>query len=178
MYKSILMMLLGCISLTGCGGRVPAKQEKVAPEVVKESSLVDLDESTQIIVELLRRNELSTILEDASEKELSLFVNNFSPAEMAFEAEVLNAPLPVAVFYAAHEAQARQIVAEYEELAQRYEYRIKFVVILADKLFNLTEKAEIDTFPAVLIIHNRQEIGRLEGDLEVNSVSNLLNASM
>src|ERR1700676_1576103 len=131
MYKSIFMMLLGCISLTSCSGRTPAKSEKITAEDTQESSFVDLDESTQIIVELLRKNDLATILESASEEELDLLIKNFSPAEMAFEAEVLDKEIPVGVFFYQDAAQKKEVAALCDTLAQKYEEVFKFVAVPA-----------------------------------------------
>ena len=173
MQKYFAMLLgLGCLSLTSCGAKMPAKSDRVVVEKSAESSLVDLDASTQIILALLHKNELTTILEDASPEQIDLMVKNFSPAEMAFEAEVLDKEIPVGVFFYQDAAQCKEIKAICDVLAPVYDTVIKFVAVPTNKLFKLTEKAEIDTFPAFLIIHQRNEVGvaRREGNLSVSSI--------
>lgn len=86
LYFCIFLLLL-----TSCASQKNIDQDS-APEV-----LVDLANSTKIIQTMMARKTLGTLLEDP--EQLDLLINNFSPAQIAFEAEVLSTEIPLVVIY-------------------------------------------------------------------------------
>ena len=130
---------------------------------VEESSLHSLDTSTKIIVNLLEKRALQTILEPSTHEELNRLIKNFSPAEMALEAEVLNWPQPAILFFAQKANHDYQIMYSLLQVAARtHEQEIKFIEIDVDELFKITEQFELETIPALLLMNERQEISRTE----------------
>lgn len=159
----LLALLPGCISNEE---KVAEKHEqKIEVPVKEENLLYDLDESASIIFELLKKDELATVLAESEQdkEKIDTLINNFSPSEMAFEAEVLNYKDPVVLlFYNPNDSTTSALEAKLKELAKKYHDKFKFVKINSEKLFKLAQQAEIDVFPTIMIMHNRKEVSRIE----------------
>lgn len=139
---------------------------------IAEPKLYDLYESSGIILELIKSGKMVDILVDVSDEDqsLAMLLRNFSPAQMAFEAEVLNHKNPVIIlFYQESNDDSKVMEKMLEEMAGEYDNQAKFVKIEADLLFALANQACIDTCPSIIVIHNREEIARF-----VNPSSELL----
>ena len=155
-----LFLLFFLILLPGC---LINKQQET-PENKIPVELYDLNESTDIILSLLKKDELTTILAESNQdkEQIDILIKNFSPSEMAFEAEVLSHENPVVVLFFDPIDNNTEIIKKLTELAKRYQDSLKFIKINREKLFKITEKSEVDIFPTIMIIHNRNEVSRIE----------------
>jgi len=139
------------ISLPGCRAQKPAVP-------VDESSIINFSESVCIIRSLLCTNSLSTILEDIDPKKLDFLINNFSPAEIAFESEVLSCTLPVVIYC------YRSLIDEQIITAIRSAYvDHKIVTINADDFPYVADSFAIKKYPALIFMKQREEVERVEG---------------
>src|SRR5579871_5620120 len=70
-------------------------------ELGEESThpLVRLTDSITIIRELISAKKLEELLEPHTVEQRDLLINNFSPAQLAFEAEVFTTTIPLVVVY-------------------------------------------------------------------------------
>lgn len=154
-----ISLFLFLIILPGC---FFTQQQEFESESVEE--VYDLNESSNIIISLLKKDELPLVLAESEQDKESIdtLIKNFSPSEMAFEAEVLNHKKPVIILYYDPADNNQNIINALTELAQTYKDTWKFVKIDKEKLFKITQNSEVDVFPTVMIIHNRKELGRLE----------------
>jgi len=118
---------------------------------------IDLLESTQIIRELIMTDKLCTII-DATKEQVDLFINNFSPAQLALEAEVLSCQTPVIACYCT--AIDHTTIELIQQLAEEYT-TIKFVIIDADALFSLVQDSDIQEVPVLCFVQNREIIDRI-----------------
>ena len=73
------------------------KKEKNDFVHVDSEQVIYFSNSVKTIRELLKSGSLPAILEDADPEKLDFLINNFSPAEIAFESEVLSCTIPVAI---------------------------------------------------------------------------------
>jgi thioredoxin 1 len=111
---------------------------------------------------LIEKNAVDSLLEDADQEQLEILLNNFSPAETAFEVEVLNATMPVILyFYNLTDKNHGQIQAMLEKIAMGYKDKIKVVTIDAQALYKIVEKVGIEELPTIMAIKDRQEIEQL-----------------
>lgn len=141
LYAVFLLFLASCSS----------KQEAVSYKAV-----INLVESTAIIRTLLCQNKLSQLLEEHDPEQLDILINNFSPASMAFESEVLSTTVPlVCVYFYQDSPQEQAFIKDLDALAAEYENKVKFVVVDAQKLFSIAQAAEVTTFPAIAWVRNR-----------------------
>lgn len=156
------------------------EQERISKHTNHEhDALYSLDESASIIIELIRTKQLKKVLQKENIENLDLLIKNFSPAEMAFECEVLNFPgKAIAYYYQESDADYQAIEKILKQVAINYpDY--KFVSINVNNLFHFVENSQIDTIPTIVIIENRNEIARLEkikiNDLEKELLALLQN---
>lgn len=134
-------------------------------------ALIDLEESTKIIRALLSQNKLSKVLEKHDPEQLDLMLNNFSPAQMAFEAEVLTTTIPlVAVYYFKNSPEEQEFLKQLDQLALENNDKIKFVIIEMDKLFSLAQSAEIEAIPAIIFSKNREILEKITADITIDIV--------
>ena len=138
---------------------------------VSSSFVINLVESTHIIRTLISQNALGKVLEEHDPEQLSLLLDNVSPAAMAFESEVLSTTVPlVVVCYCSDEDLKNELfVSRLENLALTYDNKVKFVIVDVNQLFSLAQDAEIETTPVFLIVKDREVIGRFEGDDSISS---------
>lgn len=138
--------------------------------------LIDLVESTHIIRTLIIHNKIESILEDSDPEKLVVLLDNISPAKMAFESEVLATIIPlVVVYYFENNDENSGFIQELKKLAVEYNNIIKFVIINAERLFSLAQDAEIVQLPTILLIKEREIIKRIEGNIAVDQLSQILN---
>lgn len=126
----------------------------------QHQEIYDLNASTEIILSLFKRDELHKILVDADADGLDTLIKNMSPAQMAFESEVLSYPGMCALIFS-NANDWRKLHDDVIALAQYYPH-IKFVKVDVNKLFKIAELAEIESLPAVVFIQDHQEIHRIE----------------
>ncbi|MFC1870694.1 thioredoxin family protein [Candidatus Dependentiae bacterium] len=130
------------------------------------SPLVNLVDSTHIIRKLIEKNKIGDLLEDHDPEQLTLLLDNTSPAQMAFESEVLSATAPIVVTYYFHENKGSEdFIKQLEDLAIKYDDEMKFVLVNAEQLFSLAQDAQIEELPTVLLVKDREIIDRFEGNL-------------
>lgn len=135
----------------------------------KESfeTLVDLSESTKIIRAIISQNKLDKLLEEHDPEQLELLLDNFSPAQLAFEVEVLSSTIPLVIIYY-FKGQEKYFIRQLEKLAQDYENKVKFVIIDSEKLFSLAQDAEIENFPTIIFSKNRKILEKIARNISVD----------
>lgn len=182
-FFAFIIVFSGCTS-THDSSEHPVINQTQKPEATlkdrPQELVYDLNESTSIIMSLLKNGNISEILAEEAQNSpdtIDILIKNFSPAEMAFEAEVLNFKDPVVIlFYDETNSNHERIDASFKELAFRYQNKAKFVKIEVTKLFKLVEQALVNSVPTLLVINKRVEVGRVEKpdpalfDTELNSL--------
>lgn len=139
-------------------------------------ALIDLTDSTPLIRTLIAQNKVSGLLENHTPEELDLLLNNFSPAQMAFEAEVLSTTMPlVVVYYFEDNSEEREFILQLDQFAIEYKDTVKFVLVNADKLFSLAQDAEIELFPTAIISRKRDLLEKVTGSVTINSLRKKIN---
>jgi thioredoxin-like negative regulator of GroEL len=139
--------------------------------------LVRLAESTTIIRELISSKQLGKVLEPHTAEQMELLINNFSPAELAFEAEVFTTTTPlIAVYYYEDNAHEQAFIHELEALALEYDDKVKFVVVDIDALFSLAQDADIEKAPTLILARNRDILERRDGNITIDLIRSLLHA--
>ncbi|MDR3646836.1 MAG: thioredoxin family protein [Candidatus Babeliales bacterium] len=132
----------------------------------KSNQIIDLEDSTKIILSLIRSNKLAEVLDlenDQSKHTVDLLIENYSPAQLALESEALSQSYPVLLIFFKDEHW--KII---EPIVTKHIGQIKIIKINADNLFKTTQEFEIKYFPTFLIMQSRQEINRLENLDEYN----------
>ena len=155
MNKKILLFLL--LTIPAC--KNDANTEK--NDSKKDSIIYDLDESTEIIMQLIKQNAIKEILAEEDSKNIEQILKNFSPSEMAMEAEALNYRGTCAVIFFNMNENWHTLKDALIEIAQKHR-DIKFVQVNADSLFKVTQNAQVEHFPALIFIKERKEIARIE----------------
>src|SRR5271168_2007423 len=91
-------------------------------DVVSHKTLVDLVESTKIVRNLLCQKKIGQLLEEHDPEQLDILINNFSPASMAFESEVLSTTVSLVCVYFYQDSQREQtFIKDLDALAAEYE---------------------------------------------------------
>lgn len=136
------------------------------------SPVVDLNASTEIILAAIKNESLSyeAVLQDG----LTFLLKNFSLADLALEAEVLSHTKPVLVLFYKDQSDRKELYELGEKCAARFSDNIVIVAVDAHVLYKLAEKVLIEDFPVAMIIHQREEKGRLEGIVLEVDVYNLI----
>lgn len=140
-------MLSACSSKDKC--------EKIKDE---KRLVINFDDSVTIIRELLKSDSLTQILDDHDPEKLDFLINNFSPAEIAFESEVSECTLPVVIYFY---EQKNDVLEWVEYLALKYQNAIKVLLINGNNFPQITNNVEITEYPTVLVIKDKREIARL-----------------
>jgi len=146
LYYIFFLVLLSC-----CSTKAPQQA----------SVLCDLYESSRIIKELIDTKSLKKILDDIDDAGLEKLILNFSPAQIALEAEALSQEGDVALIFYNNKTHYQPLHKELCDLQQTYS-AIKFIEINSEELFNIAEQSEVTTFPTIIIINDRKEICRFE----------------
>lgn len=138
-----------------------------------EKQVYDFAESVVLIRELIKSDSLIKILEDADSDGLERLINNFSPAQMALESEILNCTLPVLVYFYQFQMADTEFL---EQLAKEYDDKVKIVTIDGDKFFSVAEQFDIQQYPTAIGMQQREEIDRIENiDQEREKIIALMN---
>ncbi len=126
------------------------------------SYVYDLRTSTALIRSMIQQNNIIASSEDEHYK-IELFLNNYSPAEIAFGSEVIQSTLPVILyFFDTYDKEHRTIVLDLERIAERYQDQIKIVLIDATYFFVLADKAAIISYPTFVYFNNGNEVMRIQ----------------
>jgi thioredoxin 1 len=150
--KLLLFAFTGLIGIPGCNRNHSSETD---------SLVYNFADSVKIIRNLLHSNALPKILDEHDPEKLDFLINNWSPAQMAFESEVLSCTLPVLVCFYQKELN---VIPFLEELANNYDGKLKIITIAEDKFPFITQLAVIESFPSFLLIKNRNEIVRWVGN--------------
>lgn len=127
--------------------------------------ITNLDETTSLIMALIQGDSLTMMLENPNKETLELLIKNFSPAEIAFQSEVLNNDLPtVALFITPDIGDYQEIKSHLEFCAREFSGRCNFVEIDIGKLFKIAHLNRISEVPTLLMLHNQTELGRMTQD--------------
>lgn len=145
MIRFILM--LACLLMPACG--------KDAAELQK--NVYNFADSVALIREFIKSDSLPQILQDADPAALERLINNFSPAQIALESEVLNCTLPVLLYFYNDQITDLPLL---EQLTKEYEDKVKIVTIDANEFFSIAEQFELESYPAIIGMDKRDEIYR------------------
>lgn len=145
------IFLVGVLCISTCSGQT---QEDKMP-----SPLVDLVESTRIIRAVISNNKLGELLQERDEEQVSLILDNFSPALLAFTSEVRDSTVPLLMLYFFKDSPRERIFIEkLRSLAQEYNERIKFVVIDVEKLPMIAEELDVEKAPTIFLMQNNNNV--------------------
>lgn len=170
-YNLYLCIGLVILFLTSCTSRKPLDDHG------STCGLVHLLDSTRIIRALITQNKLSDLLVDHDPEQLDVLLNNVSPAQMAFEVEVLSSTVPVVfVYYYKDSPEEQAFIRLLNALAVEYDERVKFVVVDVDKLFVLAEGAAIETYPATIVVQQRDIIETIPGTVTIDEIKQRIRA--
>jgi thioredoxin 1 len=167
--KSYYVLVLVLPFLSACS--VPKN------ESIKESvqPLVRLTDSTHIIRELISTKNLGKVLEPHTTEQMELLINNFSPAQLAFEAEVFATTIPlVVVYYYENNVHEQMFIQQLEKLAIEYDDKVKFVVVDIDALFSLAQDADIEKVPTVILTRDREILEKRVEDITIDLIRHLI----
>lgn len=139
----LLLFLSGCFSFS----------EKPLREVI------DLRESVNIINKLIRNGKINILLDNQDPEQIQALIDNTSPAQLAFESEVLSSTLPTILLY--YHTKNSELMSLWEQLAQKFADKVKFILIDGYYFFTLAQDAEIDQFPTILFVKDRKIEKRL-----------------
>lgn len=128
-----------------------------------EETVIDLTLSTNLIRKAIEQNTLGELVQDASPQDITRFINNLSPAQLAFEAEILGKEIPGIIMFYEDSASYAVLRSVFEQSAQQHKNQAIFATIDANELYSLAQSAQIEHFPAIIIVYNHEEVGRLEG---------------
>lgn len=146
--RGLFYLLLFCLLLPACGNQT----------ITTNKYVYDFAESVALIRQLLKSDSLPKILEDPDPAGLERLINNFSPAQMALESEILNCKLPVLVYFYQNKIDDPEFL---ERLAQEYEDKVKIITIDADAFFSIAEQFEIEQYPSIVLVNKRDEVARI-----------------
>jgi|GEM_PF-2986296 len=150
--KNFAFLIFLLISMPAC-----ASQKLIDDE--PENLITDFAESTHIIRMLMQSDSLDAIIENSNPELLELLINNFSPAQIALESEVLNCTQPVLIYFYADTIEHGQLLYD---LAHTYRDTVKVMILDIEKFPKIAEDALIEQYPAIIIVNNRQQIYRDE----------------
>lgn len=143
----LLILLLLSLLLPACGNKTSPTNRYV----------YDFAESVTLIRHLLKTDSIAKILEGADTQGLERLINNFSPAQMALESEILNCTMPVIVYFYNGLLEDTQLL---EQLAQEHVDKVKIITIDAEKFFSIADQFEIEKCPTIVLMQQRLEIER------------------
>lgn len=167
--KSYHILVLALPFLSACSA---SKNETITEAI---QPLVHLTESTALIRALISTKSLGKVLEPHTAEQMEILINNFSPAELAFEAEVFTTTIPlVIVYYYENNADEQKCIQQLEELALTYDDTVKFVVVDIDALFSLAQDAEIEKSPTLILTRNREILERRAEGVTIDLICSLL----
>ncbi len=115
------------------------------------NTVIDFADSVKIVRELLQSNSLTQILENPEPEQLDFLINNFSPAEIAFESEVLNCSMPVALFCFCSFCDKSFLI---KKIDGKYpNHKIVFLDVIQFPF--IADSLGINAWPALFIVHKR-----------------------
>lgn len=157
----IRLLLIALLLLPACGKETVAKQ----------SYAYNFADSVTIIRELLKTDSLSRILEDADPEGLDRLINNFSPAQMALESEVLSCTMPVLVCFYQEPSPDKNML---EQMAGEFADRCKIIIIDGDAFFSIAQDFEVEEYPTFVLMNKREELARHVGAISSERLFHLI----
>lgn len=130
---------------------------------------IDLNEVTEVILALIQGNSIEMMLENSDHTTVDLLLKNMSPAEIAFNAEVVNAEQPVVVvFYNDRTPCLSELKNTLTHYVANATCNLQCVMINADHLFKIAHINSITEIPTIILMNAGNELGRFEecGDAE------------
>ena len=163
MIKKIYFCLLVAV-ISSCS-------QKNNTETIPFKALINLEDSIKLLRTLITQNKLGQALEKHDPEQLDLLLNNYSPAHMAFEAEVLSTTIPlVLVYYFKNSAQEQRFLQQLDQLVLDYPDSLKCVIIDIDRLFSLAQDAEIETVPTIVFSKDREMLEKITDNITIDSL--------
>lgn len=99
--------------------------------------------------------------------------------DASFQAEVIDAPGPVAVeFMATWCVPSKAIAGVIEELAQAYEKRVRFVTVDVDTEAQTCRAHAIRNVPSVVVFNNGEALGRIIGAATKEKIAAFIDAKL
>jgi len=147
--------LIYLLLLSSCLLFLNACNKKEASCDQKAEYVINFTDSVKIIRELLKTDSLSKILGEKESEKLNFLINNFSPAEIAFESEVLHCIDPVVLYIYQNHIDEQLI----NGLRKKYT-SYKIVTIDAELFPPIVQSLQADEYPVVIIMNQRLEIDR------------------
>lgn len=164
------LMLLGFLS--SCSK--PQEETQVPHE---HAFYVDLNESAEIVVQLIRTDNLHKLMEDEGVDEIALnnMIKNFSPAMIALEFEALSHSVPSIICY--HKVSQRIRCIEVMQRLHEVLPDAKYVLVDVEALYQIAynSKVEIDETPAIIIVSDREEVAWYHLDDHKDDISAIEN---
>lgn len=157
----LLFLLSLSLLLPACGKEAPTLEKHV----------YDFAESVTLIRHLLKTDSLIKILEDADPEGLERVINNFSPAQMALESEVLNCTLPVIIYFYDGLVEDAEFL---EQLAQEHFDKVKIITIDAENFFSIAEQFEIQRYPTLIVMNKRDVLQRHSGTISKDQLAKMI----
>ncbi len=158
---------------------VAAQYGFAAEKIEVQSPLINLVQTTQIIRIVVSQNKLGQLLEEHNAEQLNLLIDNVSPAQMAFEAEVQSTTIPLVIaYYFKDSAEEQERIEQLKNLAVEYNDKAKFIVIDAERLFSLAQAAELSALPAIVFIKNKELVHRMDGDVSIDELKQKINEQL
>lgn len=136
-------------------------------QIYTYDQIYSLDESTQIIRALIKSNELGKIVIPERESYIDFFINNYSPAYLAFEAEVFAHQNPVLVL-CCNNQELRVLEPVCKVIMERYP-GLKIISVNDETLPSIIAMLKVQVLPAFIFIDQRTELGRVEGTVNLES---------
>ena len=126
-----------------------------------------LDESTQIMRALIKTGDLSHILLPEQASYINFYIDNYSPAYLAFEAEVSSYQNPVLVL-CCNRQELMILEPVCHTLMARYP-GLKVISVNDETLPSIVAMLKVQVLPAFIFIDQHNELGRVEGTVDLES---------
>lgn len=136
-------------------------------QIYTYDQIYSLEESTQIMRALIKTNDLGKLVIPERESYIDFFINNYSPAYLAFEAEVFAHQNPVLVL-CCNNQELTVLEPVCKRLMDRYP-GLKIIVVNDETLPSIVAMLKVQVLPAFIFIDQRTELGRVEGTLDLEA---------
>lgn len=149
-HLTFYSLLLSCLMM-----KVQYAQETIG------NGIYHLDQSTHIMNMLIKSDGLSQILLPDELQYADFYIDNYSPAQLAYSAEVLACANPVLII-CGNDQELHAMEAGCNRIAHQYP-GLKIVTVNDETLPSIIAMLDVSTLPALLLIDQAKELGRVEG---------------